>query len=115
MEIMKIKMQFMLQEEEEFDQKGYLELVKETYRTDRMIVERDGYYVLADRPAPTAEEQLEDLRSRREVECFRIINRGQLWYSTLTEQQKYELNYWYQAWLNVTVTKAIPAKPYWIK
>lgn len=36
------------------------------------------------------------LRRRRIGECFSVINRGQLWYNTLTEEQKQELQIWYQ-------------------
>ena len=61
------------------------------------------------------QELLEELRQQREVECFSIINRGQLWYSTLTEEQLLELNTWYNAWLDITETKFVPEKPSWIK
>ena len=61
------------------------------------------------------QKELQELRQQREVECFLIINRGQLWYSTLTEEQLLELNTWYNAWLDVTETKIIPEKPSWIK
>jgi hypothetical protein len=61
------------------------------------------------------ETEKADLRYRREVECYPIINRGQLWYNTLSEYQKQELNHWYALWLNVTATKVIPAKPDFIK
>lgn len=54
------------------------------------------------------------LRDRRAFECFPIINRGQLWYETLTETQKAELKVWYQAWLNVTETRTVPEKPNWL-
>ena len=54
------------------------------------------------------------LRSQRETECFPIINRGQLWYDTLTEEQKAELKEWYIAWLDVTDTLVVPNKPNWI-
>lgn len=63
----------------------------------------------------TNDEILENLRSRREVECFPIINRGQLWYNNLTEAQVEELKIWYQSWLDVTETKIIPNKPNWVK
>jgi hypothetical protein len=36
------------------------------------------------------------LRLRRKVECFDYINRGALWYNRLTENQKNELNIWYE-------------------
>lgn len=64
----------------------------------------------------TDEEEIKnDLRRLRNSECFPIINRGQLWYDTLTEPQKIDLKDWYNAWLNVTITKSVPSKPYWIK
>lgn len=71
----------------------------------------------------TKNEILENLRSRREFECFPIINRGQLWYNTLTENQIAELNEWYNNWLDVTNETnkdkngeyIIPQKPIWIK
>ncbi len=54
------------------------------------------------------------LRRRREVECFPIINRGQLWHDSLTEEQRAELKEWYQAWLNVPETLTVPNKPEWL-
>ena len=60
------------------------------------------------------EKQLQILRQRRKDECFKIINRGILWYDCLTIEQKAELNCWYHAWLNVTETKIIPPKPTWL-
>ena len=54
------------------------------------------------------------LRERREKECFSIINRGWIWYSSLTLSQWRELRTWYLAWLNVTATKTIPERPTWI-
>ena len=59
--------------------------------------------------------ELNKLRQQREVECFPIINRGQLWYDTLTSEQRTELQEWYHAWLDVTETKVIPTKPSWLK
>lgn len=62
----------------------------------------------------TEEEYIHNLRVKRETECFSIINRGQLWYDTLTEEQKAELKEWYIAWLNVTDTLVMPIKPKWV-
>ena len=62
----------------------------------------------------TEEEYINNLRAKRETECFPIVNRGQLWYDTLTEEQKVELKEWYIAWLDVTDTLVIPNKPNWI-
>lgn len=63
----------------------------------------------------TEEEKIERLRYRRERECFTVIDRSVLWHNRLTEEQKTELDAWYQAWLNVTETKVIPEKPAWLE
>ena len=62
-----------------------------------------------------AECELYDIRYRREIECFSIINRGQLWYKGLAQEQLAELEAWYKAWLNATATKDIPDMPKWLK
>lgn len=54
------------------------------------------------------------LRKRREQECFSVINRGQIWYDTLTAEEHEELKVWYIAWLNVTETLIVPNKPSWL-
>lgn len=58
--------------------------------------------------------ELNELRARREDECFQIINRGQLWYDKLLQEQRVQLNAWYQSWLDVTMTRIIPTKPSWL-
>ena len=71
----------------------------------------------------TKEDYLNQLRDRRFVECFEIINRGKLWYNKLTESQINELDIWYQQWLDVTtryvegvdIATIIPVKPSWLK
>lgn len=76
----------------------------------------------------TKEEILNLLRTRREEECFPIINRGVLWYNLLTEEQRLELDKWYKEWLDITDTyrntyernsefdiqTIIPSKPSWL-
>ena len=54
------------------------------------------------------------IRSRRERECFPIVNRGKLWYNLLTSDQYGELNKWYKDWLDAPETKIIPLKPKWL-
>lgn len=61
------------------------------------------------------ERKLNRLRTQRKTECFAIINRGKLWYDRLADEQRVELDDWYQAWLNVTITLEIPIKPNWLK
>ena len=68
---------------------------------------------------PTEEEILQRLRNQREVECFSIINRGALWYNTLTEEQLVELQDWYHDWLTLpnrygTDAFEMPIKPKWL-
>lgn len=58
--------------------------------------------------------EVEKLRQQREIECFPIINRGKLWYDTLTDRQLNELDVWYHQWLDVTKIKIIPDKPTWL-
>ena len=53
-------------------------------------------------------------RRRREEKCFPIINRGQAWYNHLSITQKVDLNDWYEAWLDVTVTLTEPKEPVWL-
>ena len=51
----------------------------------------------------------------REAICFRIVNRGGLWYDMLTPQERLELLNWYMAWLDAWETKIIPTAPAWLK
>lgn len=60
------------------------------------------------------EEENASLRSRREKECFSVVNRGWIWYSSLTIAQWRELRTWYLEWLKVTETGSIPKRPSWI-
>lgn len=57
---------------------------------------------------------LNDLRRRRNIICFPVINRGKLWYDSLNPEQLVELNDWYNQWLDVTETKVVPNKPPWL-
>lgn len=61
------------------------------------------------------ENEKELLRVRRLKECFPIINRGDMWYKSLSDEQEKELNVWYKAWLDVTETKKVPNVPSWLK
>ena len=65
--------------------------------------------------AQKTEETKEEYRHRREKECFAVINRGQLWYESVSLTQLLELRQWYKAWLNVTETMVIPEKPAWLE
>lgn len=57
---------------------------------------------------------INELRLRREKECFSFVDRSQFWYDSLSEEQKNELYIWYQNWLEVTETLIIPTKPNWL-
>ena len=61
------------------------------------------------------DSKLSYLRGIRDTQCFSIVNRGALWYESLTEEQKQELKIWYQQWLDVTETRVMPIKPEWLQ
>lgn len=118
---------------------GFIEVDEETYW--KTMCEPDDYHswryvngeLLLEQfkeiPALTLDEGLSILRTRRKNECFIIINRGVLWYNTLTEEQRLELDKWYKEWLDITDTyrnayeenpefdieTIIPIKPTWLK
>lgn len=60
-------------------------------------------------------ERKKELREERERVCFSVVNRGQVWYNSLTDEQGYELAEWYVAWLNVTDTLEPPETPEWLR
>lgn len=55
----------------------------------------------------------DEIRTRREIECFSIVDRP-LWVDTLTAEQRVQLKAWYQLWLNAPETMVIPEKPNFI-
>lgn len=83
------------------------------------------FFKIVNIPAPTEAQILLNLRIRRDTECFVYINRGVLWYNTLTTEQQQQLNTWYQEWLDVPqvyletkptdIETIIPTKPNWLK
>lgn len=64
------------------------------------------------------EEGLENkknkIRVQRATECFKVVNRGTVWYNRLTSEQKAELDVWYDAWLEAPETLVIPDAPAWL-
>lgn len=82
------------------------------------------FFKIVEIPPLTEAQILLNLRMRRESECFLYINRGILWYNTLTTEQQQELNTWYKVWLNVpqiyletkptNIETIIPTKPSWL-
>lgn len=77
---------------------------------------RDGTLEFDEKQNTDIEKKVlcDELRKRRETECFSYINRGQLWYDRLTDAQARELSEWYQNWLHVTDTLTAPEKPSWL-
>lgn len=87
---------------------------------DELVMTDIGERLLSETKTQKFQNELEksklyELRDAREQECFSVINRGGLWYDTLTDEQKEELKVWYKAWLDVTETKIVPEKPNWLK
>lgn len=60
------------------------------------------------------ERKIQELRYRRQLECFSVINRGQLWYDKLTAEQRTELSVWYEAWLDAPQTMVAPELLPWL-
>lgn len=46
-------------------------------------------------------KKMDYIRRKRRFECFSYINRGQLWYNTLSQTEMEELQSWYNAWLDL--------------
>lgn len=52
--------------------------------------------------------QKDEIREDRARKCFPIVNRGQFWYDTLSENQKSEIREWYKKWLDAPETGIKP-------
>jgi len=83
--------------------------------TAYQVKDGDAVFDEKQEKALQTEAEKENLRNRREVECFSVINRGQLWYEGVSIAQLLELRKWYKAWLNVTDTLVVPEKPTWLE
>ncbi len=96
----------------EMDDKAILEF-ENNWRAYKHV---DGELVYVDSKKIEVEQEQEllELRSRRELECFKKVNRGTLWLNTLTAEQISELDDWYHEWLNVTTTLVVPEQPEWL-
>lgn len=105
-----------------YDYEKHKELAKYCNENNLIIDEDDEKY-FSTKLIPSQEEILRDLRYQREIECFSVINRGKLWYNTLTDEQLIQLQVWYTKWLNVTEdynkqsdgSYKIPNIPSWLK
>lgn len=112
---------------EEIAEQGHYETLKEYPNGGRDVVwvvdvpgqsARDEEYVYEDVKVYvpyTEEEKLNLLRERRETECFAVLVKySKFWYDNLPTDRVQELKEWYEKWLDVTETKEIPTKPYWL-
>lgn len=99
------------------DQKndGLVKWLDDSQHYLRDIDEGEYKYEIVKTPELPMEIKEANLRELREIKCFSVINRGQIWYDTLTESQKAELKVWYKAWLDITKTFVEPKKPAWLK
>ena len=62
----------------------------------------------------TAEQIPNHLRWKRKW-VFTVVNRGPVWYNSLTDIQKEELQTWYGQWLDAPETSIEPVQPTWLK
>ena len=118
----KIKDAFM--QEQKYDAAGRPMFIEYSDAAVSALFDCDEFHYVGQDPITKLPKQMENTalkhdpdfwRMRREKKCFALINRGQLWYDTLTDSQKAELREWYAAWLNVTKTFVEPAMPAWLK
>ncbi len=88
---------------------------------DELHAACDSFHYLADEGDELVVEERSkadgnaEARAKRARICFPIINRGEAWYATLTDEQRAELTEWYRAWLDVTETRVEPETPSWLK
>ena len=80
----------------------------------RFAHQMQGEEYEAGRAAFEKHRELVGLRVRRKQECFSVVNRGAMWYNTLSQSQKEELQAWYQAWLDAPASGVVPEKPQWL-
>lgn len=87
----------------------------ENYKYYNYLPEYDEYYFNEQFKAEEDYLKLvEEIRQRRQTECFSVIDKSQLWYDRLTKKQHEQLDEWYKAWLKAPETLTIPAKPKWL-
>lgn len=77
------------------------------------IVIKNGKLVVDTIPR-TIEEQKNIIRRLRMNRVFPVINRSQMWFNSLTEQQKQDIQNWYQEWLDAPDNLVIPERPSWL-
>jgi len=72
-------------------------------------------YVLQSKNPIPSERIADNIRVSRIALCFPVVNRGSLWYESLTGEQRAELAAWYQAWLDAPGTGVVPGSPDWLR
>lgn len=60
------------------------------------------------------ERAADEIRERRQTECFVVVDRSKLWYDSLSSEQLAELKIWYEEWLDAPNTGIIPTAPSWL-
>jgi len=98
--------------------KEYQQQLLNQINMNHSINANDVWRIVPDKNGKPIVVEIElDMRSvfrKKRRAVFDIINRGQPWYNTLTDKKKQELQVWYQAWLDITVTLKEPVKPSWL-
>lgn len=111
-----------LSNEEADESKGKLitsSLLVNVEKDGQIVQETEEIYIYI----PFSDEEIKErLRFERQMQCFEIINRGEIFWDYLWNKysqeeiviKKQELMNWYHSWLDVTDTKVIPTKPEWL-
>lgn len=82
------------------------------YQTVGIVIKDNKLQV--DTISRSIDEQKNILRRLRKNRVFPIINRSQMWFNSLNEQQKQDIQTWYQEWLDAPNTLVIPKRPNWL-
>lgn len=82
------------------------------YQTVGIII-KEGKLIVDTIPR-SIEEQKNIIRRLRGNRVFPIINRSAFWFNSLTEEQKQDIQNWYQEWLDAPENLVIPERPAWL-
>lgn len=85
---------------------GVVAVVPDTYDSKNISIEcftsnNEGVYTFSTQlyNEHINSKKMDYIRRKRNFECFRVVNRGQLWYNSLSQDERDELQEWYNAWL----------------
>lgn len=109
--------------DEENIPEGYIQVPDEDLDIEHFLSHRECYkwengtlvYDQTHEEYVAQEVYKNNMREMRRLVCFPVINRGTPWYNRLTQEQREEIDTWYQSWLDAPETMVVPDNPTWLK